>query len=100
MSNLARKKDPATSKAAAKKLKDSGRHTNTCLVARQLVRRYKGYTYRHLWDRHRAECERRNVPLVFEDAPSLMRRLCDVAKREGLKMCPVSGLKVSRWWPK
>jgi hypothetical protein len=99
MGNLARKNDPATSKTAAAALVDSGMHGRQKIAAIRLVTKYPGYSFQHLYERHVAECRRRGRSLVFSNSVALMRRLSEVAVKRGTKFCPISGRKVSRWWP-
>lgn len=98
MTSMARNTDPKTSHAAARSMVASGARGRQALVALALVKKYPGYTYRHLYDRHLAECKRKGSAQVFEDAPSLMRRLSEVAEHRGTKRCPISGRTVARWW--
>jgi hypothetical protein len=98
MTAMARKKDPNTSKTAARRVVESGAHGRQTLAALALVKKYPGYTYRHLFQRHQADCQKRGCELVFQDAPSLMRRLSECAVRRGVKHCPISNQKVSRWY--
>lgn len=96
---MARLKDPITSHKAASGLVGSGAHGNQKLVALRLVKKYPGSTYRFLYAKHQVECRRAGNDLIFQDAPSLMRRLSDVAVKRGTEYCPVSDRQVSKWWP-
>ena len=100
MAQQARRTDPKTSHAAARAFIDSGQHDTHTEVAMALVKKYPGYTFRHLYQRHEVDSARRGNNTTFEDAPALMRRLSECAHRYGHKQCRVSGRKCSRWWPK
>ena len=63
---MSRKKDPKTSHTAARDLVDRGHHGRQKLAALALVKKYPGYTYRHLYDRHVAESKRRGRELGLD----------------------------------
>lgn len=100
MRGMARRRDSATSHSAARLFVDGGHQGRCAVEARRLVKKYRGYTYQHLWDRHRVECFRKNIPVIFSDPPSLMRRLSEEATRAGHKKCPITGRSAGRWYPR
>lgn len=98
MSALARQSDLFTSHEAARaELRNPNRRTKRAALE-GLLERYPERTYQELFERHKVECKRRGIDLVFVDAPSLMRRLNDFAMRTGeQRQCRVTGKKAITW---
>lgn len=99
MTAMARRNDPKSSHRAAGQLISSGAHGNQKLIARALVKKFPGSTYRFLYAKHQQQCRRAGCELIFQDAPSLMRRLSEVAVKRGEEYCPISNRQVVTWWP-
>lgn len=100
MKAMARRSDPDTSHEAAHQHRESGARGNQALAALRLVKKYPGSSYRYLWAKHVNETRRSGKPLLFENPVCLMRRLSEVAQKDGTETCPISGRRVAQWWPK
>lgn len=95
MTALARRTDPQTSHDAAKASKPRHRPHKAIIVG--LLKAMPGSTYQELWRRHATQRRRQGHNPIIPDAPSLMRRLPEVAKRSGERRCRVTGRTASTW---
>lgn len=99
MDGMARKTDPSTSHSAARTLVNAGIHGRQQLVAKDLLNKNPGRTFKELWEIHSQTAKRRGEELVFQDPPGLMRRLSEVGFKGDVKLCPIAGRKCATWWP-
>jgi len=97
---LARRTDPPSSHAAAQAVKTSPTREARKKALNRLLTLNEGATYQELFAAHRDECDRLGKPLLFPDAPSLMKRLNDWAMHHGWKNCQITGKRVRRWYPR
>lgn len=100
MRHMARRSDPTSSHAAARDMFESGATARHTEVARSLVTQYPGQSYRRLFEIHKAQSQDRGQAITFHEPAALMRRLNAVAVKGVSVVCPVTGRRVSSWWPR
>ncbi|MEM1113246.1 MAG: hypothetical protein AAGI11_15145 [Pseudomonadota bacterium] len=93
MTALARRTDPETSHAAAKRVNLRGQRA----IIAGLLKSAPDSTYQELFKRHAANRRRAGKDLQIPDAPSVMKRLNGWAKRTGERACRVTGRTASTW---
>lgn len=95
MTALARRTDPQSSHDAAQASKVNHRPHKAIIAG--LLKAAPGSTYQELFRRHAKQRQRYGNAPVIPDAPSLMRRLPEIARRTGERKCKVTGRTASTW---